>query len=119
MNFNLKKPCKNCPFRKEGAISLAPGRVEGIVQGLLENDREWFMCHKTVHHQNGGDWVEDEDGQSDYIPSGNESQCAGSMAYLHKIQMPSVSMRMGVALGMLDPKDLESLREEIIDELPV
>lgn len=117
MNFNLKKPCANCPFKKVGAINLAPGRVEGIVQGLLENDREWFMCHKTVHHPKGGEWVETEEG-TDYEPSGNESQCAGAMAYLQKIRRPSLSMRMAYAIGIMKPEELEALSDEIIDPLP-
>lgn len=119
MNFNLKKPCANCPFLKEGAIELQPGRVEGIVESLLENDREWFMCHKTVHHpKHGGDWVEDEEGEEVYKTSGNESQCVGSMVYLHKAGRPSLSMRMAAVYKMLDPEDLEAQADKIIDVFP-
>ncbi|MDF5404448.1 hypothetical protein P3681_25155, partial [Vibrio parahaemolyticus] len=36
-HLRLKKPCANCPFRKEGAIELAPGRLEGIINDIVEN----------------------------------------------------------------------------------
>ncbi|HGW3237511.1 TPA: hypothetical protein ACNKCC_005820, partial [Klebsiella pneumoniae] len=48
-HLRLKKPCANCPFRKEGAIELAPGRLEGIINDIVENDMTTFHCHKTVH----------------------------------------------------------------------
>jgi hypothetical protein len=83
MNFKLKKPCENCPFLKEGAIKLSPGRLDDIIE-TLKNDQNHFQCHKTVHSKRGGDWIEDEDGELHYQPSGNESQCVGSMVYLLK-----------------------------------
>ena len=44
-----KRPCANCPFRCDGAgIPLQPGRVEGIVSGLLADDQQTFVCHKTL-----------------------------------------------------------------------
>ncbi|WP_157657629.1 hypothetical protein [Burkholderia ubonensis] len=33
-HFKLRRLCENCPFRKNGAIQLAPGRLEGIVEHL-------------------------------------------------------------------------------------
>ncbi|HBX5175140.1 TPA: hypothetical protein MH391_21585 [Klebsiella pneumoniae] len=33
-HLRLKKPCANCPFKKEGAIELAPGRLEGIINDI-------------------------------------------------------------------------------------
>ena len=41
-----KRPCANCPFRCDGAgIPLQPGRVEGIVSGLLADDQQTFVFH--------------------------------------------------------------------------
>lgn len=71
-HLRLKKPCANCPFRKEGAIELVPGRLEGIINDIVENDMTTFHCHKTVHSKSGGEW--DEEGN--YAPSGQESMCA-------------------------------------------
>lgn len=53
----MKKPCKNCPFRAEGAITLQEGRVAGIVEDL-KDDFKVFHCRKTVHSSKGGDWID-------------------------------------------------------------
>jgi hypothetical protein len=99
MNFDLKRPCANCPFRKVGAIELHPQRLPSIVAGLLANDRDWFKCHKTLH-----------------LPRDRrDSQCVGSMVYLLKVDAPSVSMRMAAAFGWLDFDELRALYPEIID----
>jgi len=37
--FKLRRPCANCPFLKQGAIELAPGRLDGIVETLVSDDR--------------------------------------------------------------------------------
>lgn len=47
-HYRLKRPCSNCPFLKEGAIELAPGRLHGIIEQLTSDDHSTFPCHKTV-----------------------------------------------------------------------
>lgn len=89
-HYRMKTPCVNCPFRKRGAIELAPGRLEGIIEGLMEDDHSTFQCHKTVHSKRGGEF--DENG--DYTPSGNESMCAGAASFLMKKGRPTVGMRI-------------------------
>ena len=101
--FALKKPCANCPFLKEGAIELCEGRLEGIIQDISEDDYSGFMCHKTVHSKVGGEWTEDEDGETTYHASGRESQCVGALVYLEKIGRPNVRMRLGQAFGAYNP----------------
>lgn len=119
MNLDMKKPCANCPFLKVGAIELQPGRVEGICQDLIDHDQNTFQCHKTVHSKRGGTWEEeDESGDSVYVPSGNESACMGALVYLYKIRQPNVAMRLGFALGMLKPEELERLADKVIDPFP-
>lgn len=99
-HLRLKKPCGNCPFRVEGAIDLAPGRLEGIIAGLVEDDLSTFQCHATVHCEKGGEWTEDG-----YQPSGHEAMCAGAAAYLWKIGRPTVAMRIGLAIGACSTED--------------
>jgi len=50
MSFNLKKPCKNCPFTadKANSIMLSKGRRESIINGLLKGGDMSFVCHKTL-----------------------------------------------------------------------
>lgn len=60
----LKKICSNCHFRKDGkAIALSPGRLEGIIQDLVDNETSSFYC------SNGGE----RDDEGNYHPSGEES----------------------------------------------
>ncbi|MFC6674062.1 hypothetical protein [Marinobacterium aestuariivivens] len=110
-HFRLKKPCQNCPFRIEGAIELAPGRLEGIVKDIVENDMTTFHCHKTVHSKNGGEW--DEEGN--YVASGQEAMCAGAAAYLMKVGRPTVAMRMAFAVGDATVNDWDEAQFMIID----
>jgi hypothetical protein len=99
--FALRRPCENCPFRKEGAIDLQPGRLAGIVEGLLSGEHTTFHCHKTVHNERlGGEW----DDEGNYQPSGQESMCAGAAIYLEKLGRPTVAMRLGVSYGIYDPE---------------
>lgn len=112
-DFKLKRPCENCPFRKEGGIELAPGRLQGIINTLVNDDMTTFQCHKTVYgEKTGGEW-DDETGQ--YRPSGKESMCAGAIIYLEKAGQPTVGMRLGRALGLYDPSVLAPVYGEIID----
>jgi hypothetical protein len=110
MNFNMKAPCANCPFLKEGAIDLHPGRLDGIKAHLLESDGNIFMCHKTVHSKLGGKWAEDDDR---YIPSGHESYCMGAAAYQWHHERESVIMRVEMLLGRITPDQLEAIAEQI------
>jgi hypothetical protein len=110
-HHGLKKPCSNCPFRKEGAIHLSEGRLEAIIDHLVKNDYSTFQCHKTVHHKTGGDW----DDEGNYLPSGNESMCAGAAAYLMKLGRPTVGMRIAFCTGDARPTDWNDAMAQIID----
>lgn len=110
-HLRLKRPCSNCPFLKKGAIELNPGRLEGIIEGLVEDDHSTFQCHKTVHSSRGGEW--DDDGN--YKPSGHESMCAGAAAYLMKHKRPTVGMRLAFAVGAAKPSDWDHAQTLIID----
>lgn len=90
--FRLNKPCKDCPFLKEGAIYLSPGRLTGIIQALLANDACVFFCH-TVR----------------------KAYCLGSMIYLDKCDRPNVPMRIGWAFNELPQGRIERNKDRIID----
>lgn len=62
--FNLRKPCKNCPFKKGTDMELRPGRMEGIVESL-KDDHAVFHCHKTLDQE-------------------DKSACMGALAYMHE-----------------------------------
>lgn len=110
-HYRLKKPCANCPFLKEGAIDLRPGRLEGIVSELESDDTATFMCHKTVHTSKGGSWSED----GHYQPSGHEAMCAGAVAYLLKVRRPTIGMRLAFMGGEASPEQWDEAKTLVID----
>jgi hypothetical protein len=109
--FQLKKPCSNCPFLLKGGIGLREGRLEGITQDLLANDRHPFPCHKTAL----GEEIENDDGEYEYVASGHERMCAGASAYLMKHNSPTVGMRMAFSFGDASPDDWNDVKPLIID----
>lgn len=109
--FRQKKPCSNCPFRREGAIPLAEGRIKGIVDELMENDHSSFSCHKTVHGKNGGEF----DDNGDYHPSGTEAMCAGAAAYLMRVGRPTIGMRLAFLTKDVSPSNWDHAMDDIID----
>ena len=111
MNFRLKVPCGNCPFRKEGAIDLREGRLDGIIETLHESDYAVFHCHKTVHHPKGGDWKED----GTYVPSGNEAICMGAVAYMWRSGETAVATRYALLAGLLSIEDIEKVLPDVIE----
>ena len=111
MHFKLRRPCENCPFLKQGAIDLEPGRLDGFIESMVQDDHSTFQCHKTVHGPRGGKW--DEDGE--YHASGNESMCVGAMIYLEKLGRPTVGMRVGRVFGYYDPARMTTAFDDVID----
>lgn len=110
-HYRLKKPCANCPFRKEGAIDLEPGRLEQIVDTLVKDDYSTFHCHKIVHSEMGGEWDE----YGNYKASGKEAMCAGACAYLMKAGRPTVGMRVAFVTGFAKPSDWIAVYNEVVD----
>lgn len=91
MRFDLRAPCPACPFRTDILFHLHPGRVEAICHGIVV-DHEQFICHKTTHH--------DEDGE--YVPSKTDQHCYGAMVFLLKQGAPNIAMRLAAMTGRLD-----------------
>lgn len=89
MNFDLNKPCSNCPFRKDKFFYLQPSRALGIVKSVTSG--RTFSCHKTVRAKKP------------------ESHCAGVLIILAKQDklFDSNSLRMAIRLGLLNPSTLK------------
>ncbi|HHT4259169.1 TPA: hypothetical protein ACTYZB_004836 [Klebsiella variicola] len=102
--FQMKRPCQDCPFLKNGGIQLHEGRLTQIKKTLLSDDQRPFQCHKTTY-PTGGDYDEDS---GKYLPSGKEVYCAGAMAFLYANRRMNVPMRLGVVYGVLNIDDLEA-----------
>lgn len=94
--FDLKRPCKDCPFRRSraGAYRLKPERLEEIRTATA------FQCHKTADYSAG-----DDEGRSGDKPQ----QCAGLMAVLHAQKTPNQIMQVAQRLISYDPGRIETL----------
>ncbi len=91
-----KRPCSNCPFRKDGAgIALEPGRIEGIVEDLKADDHQTFVCHKTLNR--------------------DLMTCAGAVGVMHKIGRLPVIARLGIAMGIISREDIAASAEMVVD----
>lgn len=99
MNVKMKKPCSECPFRKNNSY-LRPQRCEELAEKLRGDD--YFICHKTLkdNPQNRGRDVE-------------ESMCAGSLIVMSKegILYDNLSTRIAMAFGDFDPDKMQDTDE--------
>lgn len=91
-----KRPCANCPFRCDGAgIPLRPGRLEGIVSGLLADDQQTFVCHKTLEQE--------------------RMTCAGAVGLMSKLGRLPVIARLGLACGVITNDDIAASAAIVIE----
>lgn len=84
MNFDLKNPCKDCPFKEGSSIVLHSERAKEIAEAITEKQGT-FTCHKTLV-------LKEEDRQ----------HCAGAMIMLEHIERPNQMMRIAERLGYYD-----------------
>ena len=86
MNFNLKKPCDNCPFRTDIDFPLRKGRRAEIANELRSGGT--FSCHKTIDYDKGN--------------TNKESHCVGALlvidseGILYQNQMVRIAERLGL-----------------------
>lgn len=67
----MKKPCLNCPFRRDVTPFLHPVRADEI-SSMSWNRYNEFPCHKTV------DYDDSDDGEG--IQTSESKACAGFLA---------------------------------------
>jgi hypothetical protein len=86
MKFDLKRPCKECPFRNDRPGYLYPERVEEITDALFNGHT--FQCHKTIGKR-------------------EEQHCAGATIFLEANERPNQMMRICERLGFYDRHALD------------
>lgn len=78
LGYAKKRPCSNCPFRKDVHPFLATARMEGLMEAA-ELPFATFHCHKTLDYDHC-------DGEDDSPFAGRyASRCAGFMTLQHQI----------------------------------
>lgn len=97
MRFNMKKPCKECPFIRGSATNttLAPGRLDGIIDDIRSDMT--FTCHKSLDK-----------------PQTDQEHCAGALVFLERENRPNQMMRVAERFGMYDRQKLD-MNADIID----
>jgi len=97
MKYNLKRPCKHCPFRNDIRPFLRPDRAEEIADSLVRGE---FPCHETLDYSDCG---------NDSAPQDTEktAHCAGALIMLEHMERPSQMMRICERLGMYDHRQLD------------
>ncbi|WP_121616827.1 hypothetical protein [Virgibacillus halodenitrificans] len=97
MKFDLKTPCKDCPFIKGSStnITLAEGRIEEIVDDI--RDGMTFTCHKTLEK-----------------PKREQQHCGGALIFLEKESRPNQMMRIAERIGVYDHRKL-NMEADLID----
>lgn len=75
MKFDLKTPCKNCPFRSDDTrITFATrGRAEEIAESAYRNG---FPCHLSANHIEEDEHLGIEGG---YVFGKDTQHCAGAI----------------------------------------
>ena len=86
--FDLKRPCKDCPFRADVKPYIRKARAVEIGKALL-NDKT-FTCHKHLPR----------DGKK-------EQHCAGALIFLEAQNKPNQLMRVAERLGTYDRRKLD------------
>ena len=97
MNFNLTKPCAQCPFRHDIPAYLRPERAEEIMESLV-NHQASFPCHKTL--------VPSDD-DFELRETKKTEHCAGALIMLESMELPNQMMRIAERLSMYDRRKLE------------
>lgn len=98
MHFDLKKPCDDCPFLREGGIRLRRERVEDIAGGMLDSQGITFACHKTT--------VDSSDGEGDLVATQKSRHCAGALIFAEKNNTATQMMRIMERLRGYDARAL-------------
>lgn len=98
MNFDLKKPCKLCPFRTDCPANR-PGedRAEEIAESITTRQQS-FPCHETTEFDDDGDRK---------LGNKKEQHCAGAMILLERLGEPNQMMRIAERLRLYDSEALD------------
>ena len=116
MKYDLKKPCKNCPFRTDdtGIKFQCTERAEEIEQTAYLHG---FPCHLSAEYQ------EDGDGTSGYVGTNDSQHCAGALIMYLKEQegepWPAIMYDQDVINAGGTEKLIEKLWKQVDLEAPV
>lgn len=98
MKFDLKRPCKMCPFRTDCKKSwLGEERAQEIIDSMTKQDQS-FTCHETNQ-------FDDETGEG--IVNKDSQHCAGAMILMERYEYANQMMRIAERLHIYDRDKLD------------
>lgn len=102
MRFELKRPCKGCPFRTDCGGYLTKARAREIAKAI-ECEGRTFACHKTTVACAVDDGFEDMEATKD------SQHCAGALIMLEASgkAIGNQMLRIAERLGIYDHKGLD------------
>jgi hypothetical protein len=112
MDYDMKKPCECCPFRRGTPMRLTRGRVAEVVGMMLNPNGGEFPCHRTIEHLEG-DNGEDAGFRE---KNGKGKHCAGALIFAEKNKKSTQMMRICERIGIYDPATLMS-NQEVVDSV--
>lgn len=106
MKFDLKTPCKDCPFRSDRPGYLRKARAREISTALDPRHLgggSTFTCHKTTVP------ADDDDEDGGMVDGPNAQHCAGALIMLEKSGRldHNQTLRIMARLGAFDPAALD------------
>lgn len=112
MDYDMKKPCECCPFRRGTAMRLTVGRVREVVGGMLRSNGGEFPCHRTIEH------LTDDHGEDAGFreKNGKGKHCAGALIFAEKNGAATQMMRICERIGMYDARTLMA-DKEVVDSV--
>lgn len=114
--YSLKRPCANCPFRKD--LETNKGWLGDAAKDIMERlikHREGFPCHKTVDYDDMYDAEEEGRARN----SSEEIQCAGAISLLKQIKEPNQAMQIAQRLGVEKALGLDTVEisDNVVDSV--
>lgn len=98
MKFDLIRPCKLCPFRRDCLRGWLGEARAGEIAGSLGWDGGTFQCHETT------DWDEE---MGEPSRDENTQHCAGALIVMERTETPSQMVRIAERLGLYDRRRLD------------
>lgn len=105
MDFDIKKPCATCPFKRQGGVALTAGRAYEIGWMMLHPQGGTFACHETTTA--GG------------ARGDKEQHCAGALIFALKNETLPQYARIAERFGAFNGDELvaQPCAAEVFDTL--
>lgn len=103
MKFEIKRPCAECPFRRDCSPYL---RRANEIRDQMRDDHYWFACHETTGAKGGR-----------RVKPAEQSHCMGLAKVLWRERNLNIAMRLALTFGLLTVEQLDAKRPAVFRNL--